>query len=142
MKICIPVEQLNGLASKIFPSFREAPALMVIDSLSHEFLGIDASTGACGATPTHVDAIVCTGGIGRGLFNGLRSRGIRVFNTGAMSVADALSELAAGSLEEVSEVACCSGHHEHDATHDHGEGHGCGGSGRHDEESACRCGHH
>jgi predicted Fe-Mo cluster-binding NifX family protein len=137
MKICLPVDQLNGLASEISPSFRAAPVLMLIDSVSHEFLGIDASSGACGATPTHVDAIVCAGGIGRGLFNGLRSRGIRVFNTDALTVAEALSELSAGSLEEVAEVACCS-----DGDHDHAEGQGCGCSSQQAESSGCGCGHH
>lgn len=56
--------------------------------------------------PKEIDAIVCAGGIGRGMFNGLRSHGIRVFNTDAVTVAEALAELTAGSLEEVTEVAC------------------------------------
>lgn len=144
MKICLPVDQLNGLTSTISPSFRDAPVLMLIDSASHEFVGIDASSGACGATPTQIDAIVCAGGIGRGLFNGLRSRGIRVFSTASASVADALAELAAGSLEEVSDVACCGeGHHDHGAAHEHADGQGCGcSSSRHGEDGACGCGHH
>jgi len=101
MKICMPVDQINGLESEIFPNFRGAPSLLVIDSDSCECVGIDAANGACSATPVLIDAIVCSGGIGRGMFNGLRSRGIRVFNTDAFTVAEALTELAEGRLEEV-----------------------------------------
>ena len=145
MKICIPVDQLNGLNSEISPNFRAAPALLVIDSVSQEYLGIDASSGACGATPQQLDAIVCAGGIGRGMFNGLRSRGIQVFNTDAMSVKEALAELAAGSLIEVTEVECCSGgHHEQGGAHGHDHGHdcACGTAGGEVEKSGCGCGHH
>ena len=148
MKICMPVDQLNGLDSEIFPNFRGAPSLLVIDSDSREYVGIDAANGACSATPVVVDAIVCAGGIGRGMFNGLRSRGVRVFNTDAFTVADALAELAAGRLEEVSEVACCGGGaHGHDASsghehaHDHGDsGHGCCGSASGVGGGSCGCG--
>ncbi len=141
MKICLPVDQINGLHSEISPSFRAAPALLVIDSLNREFIGIDAASGTCSATPLHVDAIVCAGGMGRGMFNGLRRRGIRVFNTNAITVADALTELQAGSLEEITEVACCGGgHHEHSDTNEHSSGCGCGG--HQNEGSGCGCSHH
>ena len=143
MKICIPVDQLNGLNSEISPNFRAAPALLVIDSVSQEYLGIDASSGACGATPQQLDAIVCAGGIGRGMFNGLRSRGIRVFNTDALTVAEALAELAAGSLIQVTEVECCGGgHHGQGEAHGHDEqGCGCGSASGETEKAGC-CGHH
>lgn len=145
MKICMPVDQINGLNSEISPNFRAAPALLVIDSVSSEFRGIDAASGTCGAVPLQIDAIVCAGGMGRGMFNGLRSRGIRVFNTDAITVAEALAELGAGSMEEVTEVACCGGgHHEHGDTHahEHGEGCGCSGGQHGEGGSGCGCSHH
>ena len=145
MKICMPVDQLAGLDSEISPNFRAAPALLVIDSVSGECLGIDASSGACHATPQHIDAIVCSGGIGRGMFNGLRSRGIQVFNTDAMTVKEALAELAAGSLIEVAEVECCGGgHHEQGQAHGHNHGHdcACGTASGETEKSGCGCSHH
>jgi predicted Fe-Mo cluster-binding NifX family protein len=147
MKICMPVDQINGLESEIFANFRGAPALLVIDSDSRECVGIDAADGACSATPVVIDAIVCSGGIGRGMFNGLRSRGIRVFNTDAITVADALTELADGRLEEVNEVACCGGgehgHEEsHEHAHDHGDGgHACCGSSAGEGSGGCGCSH-
>jgi len=142
MKICIPVDQLNGLASEIAPNFRAAPALLVVDSVTKEFLGIDASSGACRATPLQIDAIVCAGGIGRGMFNGLRGRGIQVFNTDAMTVEEALAELAGGSLSEVKEVECCGGDHHGEAHgHQHGQDCGCGSAAGETEAGGC-CGHH
>jgi predicted Fe-Mo cluster-binding NifX family protein len=143
MKICMPVEQINGLDSEIAPNFRAAPALLVIDSVSGECLGIDAANGSCSATPHHLDVIVCAGGIGRGMFNGLRSRGVRVFNTESMTVRDALAELAAGSLPEVTEVDCCGGgQHSHarasaDDPREHEAGHSCGCSSAHGESVGC-----
>lgn len=145
MKICLPVDQLNGLDSEIAPNFRAAPALLVIDSDSRECIGIDARSGACHATPQYLDAIVCAGGIGRGMFNGLRSRGIRVFNTDALTVEEALAELASGSLNEVEEVECCGGgHHGQGDAHGHESGHECGCSSSNGETatSGCGCSHH
>ena len=144
MKICMPVDQLNGLESEISPNFRAAPALLVIDNVSNECFGIDATSGTCSATPQQIDAIVCAGGIGRGMFNGLRSRGIRVFNTNAITVEEAMAELAAGSLEEITEVECCGGgSHDHGEAHGHQQGQNCGCSSSHGEaKGGCGCGHH
>lgn len=144
MKICMPVDQLNGLDSEIAPNFRAAPALMLIDSVSRECLSIDASGGTCGATPQQIDAIICAGGMGRGMFNGLRSRGIKVFNSDAATVAEALAELTAGSLEEVLEVECCGGGlHEQGEANEHQHGQSCACSNVAGEvNSGCGCGHH
>ena len=149
MKICMPVDQINGLQSEIFPNFRGAPSLLVIDSDSRECVGINAADGACSATPVLIDAIVCSGGIGRGMFNGLRSRGIRVFSTEASTVGEALTALAEGRLEEVNEVACCGGaSHEHGASPEHGHDHGhsdqggCCGSASGEGGGSCGCGGH
>lgn len=145
MKICMPVERLNGLDSEIAPNFRAAPALLVIDSVSRECLGIDTSGGPCSAMPRHIDAIVCAGGMGRGMFNGLRSRGVRVFSTDAMTVAEALAGLNANQLEEVTEVACCGGgHHGHPSGAEEGHSCGCNKHRGHGETGGgCGCsGHH
>ena len=142
MKICMPVDQLNGLNSGIFPSFRAAPALLVIDNISSECLGISAASGACSAMPKHVDTIVCAGGIGRGMFNGLRRRGARVFITNANTVGQALAELGAGNLEELTEVASCGGgHNDHKAAHTDEHDHDCGCGSQQEGGGSC-CGHH
>lgn len=125
MIICLPVDRLNGLDSKIFANFRSAPALLVVDTDHGDCLGIDATEGTCGAVPHQINSIICAGGMGRGMFNGLRQQGISVFNTTAITVADALTELKNGRLEKVTEVACCGEHHNHDegnCEHHHQEG--------------------
>lgn len=143
MKVCLPVDQLNGLNSEIAPNFRASPALLLVDSDTQQTLGIDASSGSCGALPMEIDAIVCAGGIGRGMFNSLRMRGIRVFNSQALTAGEAMAELAAGSLQEVEEVECCGGG-QHPAQADEEAHQGCGCSG-HDEgagHGACGCTQH
>ncbi len=149
MKICLPVDRADGLESEISPSFRAAPALLLIDSASGEQRAIDTSAGSCSAIPAGIDAIVCAGGIGRGLFGRLVGQGVRVYFTDAVTVGEALAELGAGRLEPVGEVACCGGGHHHH--HAHGEdgqgaagGCGCGGSAQvpAEEKSGACCGHH
>lgn len=109
MKLCFPVEQLNGLDSVISPSFRSSALLMLIDSETMAYLNIDAGEGSCAAVPSCIDAIVFSEGIGRGLFNGLKKNGIRFFSSRATTVRSALIELSSGLLQEVHEVDCCSG---------------------------------
>ena len=143
MKICLPTNDNLGLQSEIATNFSSAPWLLVVDSVTREYLGIDASSGACRVTPLHIDAIVCAGGIGRGMFNGLRGRGIQVFNSDALTVEEALAELAGGSLIEVTEVECCGGGDHHGDAHGHQHGHDCGcGSAAGEAEAGGCCGHH
>jgi predicted Fe-Mo cluster-binding NifX family protein len=122
--------------------------MLIVDSETRDCVNVDPGNSSCGTTTHEVDAIICAGGIGRGMFNNMRQNGVRIFNSNALTVGDALNEMAAGSLEEVSEVACCGGdehaEHEHHAAaggccgsegghaghgHEHGHGHGKGGCG-------------
>ena len=143
MKICFPVDQLNGLDSTISPVFRSAATLMLIDSETMENLNIDASEGSCGAVPSHIDAIVFSEGIGRGMFNGLKKNGIRVFASRAATVRSALVEFVSGQLQEVHEVACCGGEAHEEASAENGAGCGCD---HHDEQQPAHgggcCGSH
>ncbi len=146
MKVCLPVDQVNGLVSKISPNFRSAPALLLVDTSTGDFLAIDATSGACGAMPPDVGRVVCAGGMGRGMFEGLRQRGVGVFTTSAVTVAEALAELAAGRLEEVAAVACCgeSGHQNTEAEPEHGKcgcDHQASPHHSHGESTGCGCGH-
>jgi predicted Fe-Mo cluster-binding NifX family protein len=141
MKICLPTNDNLGLQSELASNFSAANWLLVVESETQETRAIDMSDEEPRKRPVDLDVIVCAGGIGRGMFNGLRSRGIQVFSTDAMTVNDALAELAAGSLIEVAEVECCGGGH-----HEQGEAHGhdcaCGSAGGESEKSGCGCSHH
>ena len=145
MKYCLPVDRHEGLMSEISPNFRTAPALLLVDSETRAFTNMDAGNCGCDATPMQIDAIICAGGIGRGMFNNLRQNGVRVYFSNALTVDQALSEMAAGSLEEVNAVACCSGH-QPTGYADPAAAHGCCGSqgdhSAHDHgHGRCGCGH-
>ncbi|MBK5914024.1 NifB/NifX family molybdenum-iron cluster-binding protein [Rhodocyclus purpureus] len=146
MKICLPVDQLNGLESEIAPNFRAAPVLLIVDSETGECIGVDASKGSCGALPESIDAIVFADGVGGGMFRRLRQGGTRFFSSDARTVGEALAELAAGRLSEVEEVGCCGGGHHGGADADAGQA-GCHGH-QHEHQNrhahghgSCGCGH-
>lgn len=42
MKICLPVDRIEGLDSEIASNFRASPALLLVDSVSREHVGINA----------------------------------------------------------------------------------------------------
>lgn len=137
MNICLPVEQANGLDSRISPNLRSTPALLIVDSENGRISGIDTSSGVCGAIPGDIDALVFAGGIGRGMFNGLQRQGIRIFATDADTVGNALAQLAAGTLQEVGEAPKCSG----GQPADHAPGScGCGNHGQENNGPAGTCG--
>ena len=142
MNICLPVDNLQGLESRIFPNLRAAPALLIIDSQSGQTWGIDTTSGVCGAIPVDIDALIFVDGIGRGMFNGLQRQGIRVFATTAATVKDALEQLASGQLQEVLEVAASSGGGHQAQTGANTSGCGCHGhEGQHPHNHGCGCQH-
>lgn len=157
MKICFPVERIEGLGSPIAANFKAAPALLFVDSDTCANYGVEVGGSACGALPDDLDVVVYADGIGRGLFNGLRMHGIGVFRTDAATVGVALAGFVAGDLEAVGEVACCGGGQHaqaneaahscacggHGESHDGGRGCGCGGhEAGHGGGHGCGCGGH
>lgn len=125
MKICMPVERAEGLDAPLFPNFRAAPLLLVIDSDTQACAHVDTRGGGCGALPQGLDVVVYVDGMGGGMFRGMQQHGIRVFRAQGGSARAALDALALGRLEEVHQVACCGGGHHHETQHGHG--HGCCG---------------
>lgn len=150
MRVCLPVDQFQGLASEIAPNFKQAPSLLVVDTNNQQIEEISCTSGVCGTIPTNIDAIIFADGMGRGMFRGLQAKGIRVFQSDALTVADALAQLNAKQLEDVQEVGCCGGGEGHEHGHHHhgagGHGHGegcCGGHhGNEEKSSGGCCGHH
>ncbi len=124
MKVAVPVAEYRGLDSLVYGHFGSAPVFVLVDSeaMSVEALGNPDQThvhGQCspmkalaGAMP---DAVV-VGGIGTGAVLGLRQAGIKVYRATGGTVADALSLLQRGDLEEITGQGTCAGH---------GEGSGC-----------------
>ena len=138
MKIGFPIDTVDQLNSEIAANLKAAPAFLVLDAQSKEVQIIDTQNGVCGALPSDLDVIIFADGMGRGMFNGLQAKGVKVFQTDAVTVKQALEIFEAQGMETVQEVPCCSGHDEeghHGHHHDHHQGGGCccgGGGGGHD----------
>ncbi|WP_243373400.1 NifB/NifX family molybdenum-iron cluster-binding protein [Geotalea sp. SG265] len=124
MKVCFPIAENTGLASRVFDHFGSAPGFLLVDITTNEFKAIDNGNrihqaGACnplaGLGGHDVDAVV-VGGIGRGALYKLNAAGIRAFKAQNGSVADNILMLKEGLLQEYLPGHTCGGH---------GHGHGC-----------------
>lgn len=118
MKICIPVNEDNGLDSTVCPHFGSAPM----------FLAVDTDTGETQAIVNHnqhhghgmcrplaalagltLDALV-VGGIGMGTLNKLQAAGLTVYLAQHPTVARTIEALKAGELETVRPDMACAHH--------------------------------
>lgn len=131
MRIGLPIDTIKQLESDIAANLKAAPAFLVFDTQSKEIQVIDTKNGVCGALPSDLDVLIFGDGIGRGMFNNLQAKGVKVFQTDAATVKEALEVFETQALEAVQDVACC-GHHEEEGGHHH----------HHDHEGGCCCGGH
>jgi predicted Fe-Mo cluster-binding NifX family protein len=137
MHICIPVDEDQGLESRVCAHFGSAPTFMIVDTES----------GACRAIVNHnqhhghgmcqplaalrheaIDGIV-VGGIGRRALERLEGERVQVFQAEHATVGETLAALKAGSLRAVSMDAACGHHGGHDHGHGGGHDHGHHGGG-------------
>jgi predicted Fe-Mo cluster-binding NifX family protein len=118
MKIAIPVGESRGLESPVYGHFGSAPAFVLVDSetLAIESLGNRDQVhehGQCrplqAFAGTKPDAVAVRG-IGAGALRGLRSAGIRVYQTSGQTVAEVVTLLGTGDLKEIDEQSTCAGH--------------------------------
>jgi len=135
MKICFPVENNEGLGSKVFGHFGSAPQFVVVDSETREVgevinRDLNHQHGSCSPLKAlggqAVDAIV-VGGIGGGALMGLRRAGMTVYQASADQVVDNMDLLANNQLKEIGDDMVCSSHgHGQGQGQGHGHGHGKG----------------
>jgi predicted Fe-Mo cluster-binding NifX family protein len=144
MKICFPVQNDQGLDSKVFGHFGSAPQFVVVDSETREVgqvvnRDLNHQHGSCSPLKAlggqQVDAIV-VGGIGGGALMGLRRAGMKVYQAGAVQVGDNLNLLGNNQLIEIGDDMVCSAH-DHGQGHGHGKGKGLGQSHGHDHSHSC-----
>ena len=128
MKICIPVEENNGLDSRVCAHFGSAPFFLVVDSDSSECDpivndGAHHAHGMCQPLALlegkDIDAVV-VGGIGRGALFKFQAANIGVYMSEYPTVQETINAHKAGSLRPVSPEGACAGH-------GHGPGAGAGG---------------
>ena len=121
MRICIPINEDEGIESQVCGHFGSAPAFMIVDT----------ETGACRAITNNnshhahgncqplaaiagesVDGVV-VGGIGMGALMRLLQANISVFRSEYLTVAQTLEAFKAGTLQPVSPESACHGHGPH-----------------------------
>lgn len=119
MKICFPVETLQGLDSEIFGHFGSAPGFVIIDTEAnnaaeeikngdqHHTHGMCQPLKALGGRS--VDAIA-VGGIGMGALMKLQAQGIKVFRATPGTVGQNMVLMLNKSLSEFDPGLTCAGH--------------------------------
>jgi predicted Fe-Mo cluster-binding NifX family protein len=118
MKICFPVQENEGLGSRVYNHFGSAPMFIVVDTETDNVSIINNkdqhhSHGACNPIKAldgqSVDAVV-VGGIGAGALSRLNQAGIRVYQAKAPTAKENISMFKARSLPEFMPQHCCGGH--------------------------------
>ena len=118
MKLCIPIEQMNGLKSKVYSHFGSAPAFLIFDTISKEEKIIDNSNknhvhGACNPIQTiggsNVDAVI-VGGIGGGAISKLNANNIKVFQSVQSTVQSNIDLFNKSLLPELTIKDACTQH--------------------------------
>ncbi len=118
MKVCFPVQQIEGIDSKVFNHFGSAPFFIVVDTATNAVSTITNKDqhhahGACNPILAldnqSIDAVV-VGGIGGGALNRLNQSGIRVYRAGAESVKENVELYLGKGLQEFGMMHVCGGH--------------------------------
>ncbi len=118
MKVCFPVQNDEGMESKVYDHFGSAPMFIVVDTEAGSAATVrngdqHHAHGACNPIKAldnrKVDAVV-VGGIGAGALTRLAQRGIRVHRARAATIRENLSLLASHELPEYPLQGCCGGH--------------------------------
>ena len=118
MKICFPVETLQGLDSRVYEHFGSAPGFVVVDTDVdtveeiyngdlHHAHGMCQPLKALGGR--QVDAIA-VGGIGMGALMKLQAQGIRVFRVTLGTVGQNIQFILKKNLPEFDASFTCAGH--------------------------------
>lgn len=116
MKICVPVENYEGLNSKPFNHFGSAPMFVVCDTESGEVSQLQNGDlghehGKCqpikALSGTTVDCVIA-GGIGQGAISKLNSMGIKVYKANGSTIEENIAQLKENKLEEFASTHTCS----------------------------------
>jgi predicted Fe-Mo cluster-binding NifX family protein len=122
MKVCFPVSENKGLNSMVFGHFGSVPSFIVFDTVARGFeevLNYDRRHlhGTCrpmevlGGVP--IDAVVVEG-IGNGAMQGLIRAGLKVYRARGKTVAENITAIENGDLEEIlSDGSCGDRRHGH-----------------------------
>ena len=118
MKVCFPVDKLQGLESRVYEHFGSAPGFIVADTETnsaeeiangdeHHVHGMCQPLKALGG---HLVDAVAVGGIGMGALMKLRAGGIRVFRAAMGTVEENTRLILGKTLPEFDPSFTCGGH--------------------------------
>ncbi len=118
MKLCIPVQENNGLQSEISRHFGSAPQFLIVDTESGNCRSLPPQSqhhehGECRPVQSlsgeTVDGVV-VGGIGKGALHKLQAAGIQVFISEHRTVGEVVTGYKSNSLQAATMAECCGGH--------------------------------
>ena len=120
MRICIPVNDDQGLSSEVCSHFGSAPAFLIVDTDSNACRAIANRNqhhghGMCSPLASIQGEVldgVVVGGIGMGALNKLMAAGISVYRAEHPSVSTTVEAFKAGTLKRMQpdRVCGCGGH--------------------------------
>lgn len=118
MKVSFPVQNNEGIDSKVYNHFGSAPLFVVVDTETN-VLGIINNRdqhhvhGACNpikALDGQKIDVVIVGGIGGGALSRLNQAGIKVYRAQMQTIKENLAMFSSQSLTELTLQDCCGGH--------------------------------
>ena len=115
MKVAVPVDEYQGLASQVYGHFGSAPRFVLVDSETMAVQALDNPNavhehGQCNPMRSLGAArpeAVLVAGIGMGAVMGLRQAGIRVWRAPQGTVGDVVRLFNKGELAELVDRATC-----------------------------------
>jgi predicted Fe-Mo cluster-binding NifX family protein len=118
MNICIPINEDQGLKSRVSGHFGSAPCFLIIDTdsglcRSIHNLNQHHDHGMCKPLSSLVDEAldgIVVAGIGMGALGKLVQAGIRVFRAEHSTVEETLTAFKAGQLQPMTPEAACRNH--------------------------------
>ena len=118
MKICIPVNNVDGIKSKICNHFGSAFFFLIYNTTTNVIESISNSNkchvpGTCNPLVAlelkHFNIVVCRG-MGKRAIQKLNQVGFKVFKTGAKIVEGVVAEYKSGKLSELTIEKACTEH--------------------------------
>lgn len=118
MKLCFPVQENDGLESRVYGHFGSAPRFVVVDMATDSVAEINNGDmhhahGACNPARAldgrNVNAVI-VGGLGGGALMKLNMAGIAVYRATALTVKENIDLFKAGELLLFQPGHTCAGH--------------------------------
>lgn len=118
MNICVPVENNDGMRSKVYGHFGSAPFFAICDMVSGKVEFMDNGNlhhehGQCnpvGALAGRKVSGILVGGIGARALQRLNETGLKVYRAPQGPLSEAIELFKNGALSELSVSDCCQGH--------------------------------